>query len=312
MLYNYSASGIQVNDEQIVAAANVSLAHDCFFDVEIYTAPSKGGTKLIENTNYTLGDYDTVWQGYNSIRFITNIGQTLYVYYKTHGDYIDTTDINALETNINTHKAATSGTHGVSGNIVGTSDTQTLTNKTLGSGTKLSANLDANNNDIINSPTINILKQRPMEGFNSTEIPDMKFISLFGDFSGSFKWIGGVLAPNGKIYAIPHNSTQILEIDPNTRTATTFGNFSGSAKWIGGVLAPNGKIYGIPSSSTQILEIDPNTKTTTLFGNLSDDSYKWIGGVLAPNGKIYAIPVNSTKILEIQIMNYLSPYLNKF
>ena len=158
MLYNYSASGIQVNNEQIVAAANVSLAHDCFFDVEIYTAPNKGGTKLIENTNYTLGDYDTVWQGYNSIRFITNIGQTLYVYYKTHGDYIDTTDINALETNINTHKAATSGTHGVSGNIVGTSDTQTLTNKTLGSGTKLGADLDANNKAITNCTTISTIQ----------------------------------------------------------------------------------------------------------------------------------------------------------
>jgi len=183
--------------------------------------------------------------------------------------------------------------------LVTQTDPQLLTNKTLGSGTKLSAPLDANNNDIINSPTINILKQRPMEGFNSTEIPDMKFISLFGNFSGSYKWQGGVLAPNGKIYAIPCNAEQVLEIDPISGTTTLIGStYSDTYKWQGGVLAPNGKIYAIPHSSTQILEIDPNTQTTTPFGNLSG-SYKWRGGVLAPNGKIYAIPLNSTQILEI-------------
>ncbi len=37
-------------------------------------------------------------------------------------------------------------------------------------------------------------------------------ITLFGSFSGSNKWIGGVLAPNGKIYGIPYDSTQVLEI----------------------------------------------------------------------------------------------------
>ena len=66
----------------------------------------------------------------------------------------------------------------------------------------------------------------------------------------------GVLAPNGKIYGIPEDSTTVLEIDPVAKTATTFGSLSGSDKWIGGVLAPNGKIYGIPYNSTTVLEID--------------------------------------------------------
>jgi len=183
--------------------------------------------------------------------------------------------------------------------LVTQTDPQLLTNKTFGAGTQLGANLDADGNEVINVPTLIGIKQRPMKHFNSTEIPDMKFISLFGNFSGSDKWIGGVLAPNGKIYAIPRSSTQILEIDPNTKTTTLFGGFSSdSGKWEGGVLAPNGKIYAIPYNSTQILEIDPNTQTTTLFGNFSG-SDKWVGGVLAPNGKIYAIPFHSTQILEI-------------
>jgi hypothetical protein len=45
---------------------------------------------------------------------------------------------------LDAHTGLTSA-HGVTGNVVGTSDTQTLTNKTLGSGTVLSANIDAAN-----------------------------------------------------------------------------------------------------------------------------------------------------------------------
>jgi len=37
-------------------------------------------------------------------------------------------------------------------------------------------------------------------------------INLFGSLSGNNKWVGGVLAPNGKIYGIPFSSTEILEI----------------------------------------------------------------------------------------------------
>ena len=133
------------------------------------------------------------------------------------------------------------------------------------------------------------------------------------------KWIGGVLAPNGKIYGIPRNSTTILEIDPVNQTATTFGSVgAGADKWFGGVLAPNGKIYGIPYNSTTVLEINPVNQTATTFGSFGADTAKWNGGVLAPNGKIYGIPNNATTVLEIgesQTIDtdaVLSRYLNKF
>ena len=57
-------------------------------------------------------------------------------------------------------------------------------------------------------------------------------INLFGSLSGNNKWVGGVLAPNGKIYGIPNTSTQVLEIDPVNQTTSLFGSFSsGSSKW---------------------------------------------------------------------------------
>jgi|GEM_PF-2542498 len=81
-------------------------------------------------------------------------------------------------------------------------------------------------------------------------------VSEFGEFSDSSKWNGGVLAPNGKIYGIPRDSRMILEINPETRTASTFQSLSSSGnKWRGGILALNGRIYGIPFNTSTILEI---------------------------------------------------------
>jgi hypothetical protein len=62
-----------------------------------------------------------------------------------------------ISTAVSDHNDLTTGVHGVTGNVVGTSDTQELTNKTLGTGTQLTADLDANNNKITNvtDPTSN-------------------------------------------------------------------------------------------------------------------------------------------------------------
>jgi hypothetical protein len=59
------------------------------------------------------------------------------------------TDVTATKTHVDDkiedHSDLTTGVHGVTGDVVGTSDTQTLTDKTLGSGTVLGADLDGVN-----------------------------------------------------------------------------------------------------------------------------------------------------------------------
>jgi hypothetical protein len=116
----------------------------------------------------------------------------------------------------------------------------------------------------------------------------------------SNSYSGGVLAPNGKIYFAPSNSTQILELNPTTNTTQLVGSvYSGSTKWSGGVLAPNGKIYFAPYKVSQILELNPTTNTTQLVGSVYSGYLKWSGGVLAPNGKIYFALQTALQILEL-------------
>jgi hypothetical protein len=120
--------------------------------------------------------------------------------------------------------------------------------------------------------------------------------------SGSSKWNGGVLAPNGKIYCIPRDSDEILIIDPQRNTAEYITDLPTSNKWAGGVLAPDGKIYGMPRDYDSILIIDPKTSSANPDAlAVPDGDSQWTGGVLAPNGKVYGIPNYADSVLIIDV-----------
>ncbi len=100
-------------------------------DGAITTDPT-GGYLKVKTDGTTI---DTSGSG-NELRVLT--GPTSTVASKTYADDA-----------VSTHAADTS-THGVTGDIVGTTDIQTLTNKVLGASTSLSANLDADGNRVVN------------------------------------------------------------------------------------------------------------------------------------------------------------------
>ena len=127
---------------------------------------------------------------------------------------------------------------------------------------------------------------------------------------GSAQWHSGVLAPNGKIYGIPHNAQHVLVIDPTSGTAALQTRVcAGLFKWAGGVLASDGRIYAIPHNADGVLVVDPTDDSADWWSmpvgsggipwGASPGKHKWEGGVLAPNGLIYGIPARARSVLII-------------
>lgn len=124
-------------------------------------------------------------------------------------------------------------------------------------------------------------------------------LALTSGVSFGNKYIGGALAPNGKIYAMPYSNTgantgiYVLEIDPSNNSyidlsgSGTF-SISGTRNYVGATCGFDGNIYSTLELGTQVLKINTSTTPVTMsrFGSISRT---W-GGVLAPNGKIYFNP----------------------
>lgn len=77
-------------------------------------------------------------------------------------------DISAIEAAINTHNAATTGEHGVTGAIVGSSDSQTLTNKTLTSpviNTQITGTAIVDEDDMVSDSAVKVPTQQSVKAF---------------------------------------------------------------------------------------------------------------------------------------------------
>jgi hypothetical protein len=125
-----------------------------------------------------------------------------------------------------------------------------------------------------------------------------------------YKYLGGVLGPDGRIYCIPSDADYVLRIDPQTCSATEIGPEIGTRathchishncnKWQNGFLAPDGLIYAIPLKSSAVLRIDPLRDIVDVVGGPFVGFEKWEGGVLSRLGAMYCIPLNSKQILKI-------------
>jgi len=122
-----------------------------------------------------------------------------------------------------------------------------------------------------------------------------------GSFSGSGLYVGGVLGPDGHVYGMPFDATEVLDFDPSTEGITFFGDLPGGQKFAGGALGPDGVIYACPGRADQWLAIDPVARTATLFGPIMDPTidHAYVGAIAALDGMIYCIPSGATEVAVI-------------
>jgi hypothetical protein len=81
-----------------------------------------------------------------------------------------------------------------------------------------------------------------------------------------YKYAGAVLAMDGKIYCMPQNATDVLQIDPTTNqysriSASVGSTLAGNFKYEATTLGPSGKIYGIPSNALNVAVLKPGIPT---------------------------------------------------
>jgi hypothetical protein len=108
-----------------------------------------------------------------------------------------------------------------------------------------------------------------------------------GSSASTAQWSGGVLAPNGMIYAAPSSRTRILMINPNMDSELAYeddsGDFDSSLmmdtavttdKWSAGALLPDGTIVFAPSSAQHVLRITPWKREFTFPGACTEMTCK--------------------------------------
>lgn len=126
-----------------------------------------------------------------------------------------------------------------------------------------------------------------------------------------YKWVGGVYAPNNRIYGIPNKSNKILEIDPDNNSYELWGDIktTGLKNWSGGCCWKDGFIYGFPRSSPNLLKIDIEKRECYEIPlNLNCDCVHdhHYSGVVTSDGIVYQPPASNNTILQIDLNTYVS------
>ncbi|MGL5717444.1 MAG: hypothetical protein ACRCX2_30805 [Paraclostridium sp.] len=142
---------------------------------------------------------------------------------------------------------------------------------------------------IVESPTNAQLRR-----LDTDTLVDTLYCNL-GPFVGG---CGLIQASNGKIYTIPDQSTQIMEIDLDNKTVFHFGALAAgkTRMYYCAHLAPNGNFYMIPYTASSVVEVDPFKKTMEYVGDFSFSGY--IGCVMGKDGKIYSFKNQKVLIVD--------------
>lgn len=121
---------------------------------------------------------------------------------------------------------------------------------------------------------------------------------------------GTVLVPDGRLFMIPFNATQIGIIDTQTNAWTPAGaTLAGTNKWAGGCIAGNGLIYCAPATSNDILVINPllapsNPNFFTTIATGTTGTLKWRGAATSADGRFVIFnPNTSNDVMRLDTTN---------
>ena len=145
----------------------------------------------------------------------------------------------------------------------------------------------------------------------------------------NYKYAGGCLALDGKIYCPPFGASRVLCIDPVAQTATTIGDDlsrEGKTKWMGAALGHDGNVYCPPFGSSSVMNvcashvlcIMPSKQSAVTVGeDLSGHGgCLWYGATCGRDGLIYCSPGNAARVLRIspadQTAVCIGPDLSEF
>jgi len=185
-----------------------------------------------------------------------------------------------------------------------------------------------NSNVLVISPSLN--PSNPLDNTVDTT-------TLVGLGSGTNKWWGGAIAPNGKIYGTPFSSSSVLVLDPDSPIVSltgthTLATYDDSTRLLSGsgssfqteltigdnviITTSSGSTYTghveFISSQTSLKLVLQLGVSLTVAGNITNlqrtkradietiqglSTALWRGSVLAPNGKIYSMPSGSSRVL---------------
>jgi hypothetical protein len=139
-------------------------------------------------------------------------------------------------------------------------------------------------------------------------------ISTYGitDTSGSFKYAGGVLAPNGDIHMILYSGVTVGQKISITGVVSTYSLIQTAGAYTGGVLAPNGDIHFIPrqlSAATAVgQKINASGVVSTYSLAYTAVPEIYFGGVLSASGEVHFVPHSGVVGQKISIAGVVSTY----
>eukprot|EP00928_Gymnodinium_smaydae_P005669 TRINITY_DN11936_c0_g1_i1.p1 TRINITY_DN11936_c0_g1~~TRINITY_DN11936_c0_g1_i1.p1 ORF type:complete len:457 (-),score=94.72 TRINITY_DN11936_c0_g1_i1:52-1371(-) len=124
-----------------------------------------------------------------------------------------------------------------------------------------------------------------------------------------YKYLGGGIGGDGKVYFFPSDAERVLCVDPATDECKLIGPefMEGMNKWQNGFACRDGAVYAIPQRAHGVLRIAPapsgsgeDAEVTRLDCGIDPEMVdKFEGGVMGGDGCVYCIPLRAKRVVKI-------------